>query len=150
MVAHLQPIEERLDRYSIPEPNTGCLIWLAQVDRDGYGRVWLDGKKRGAHVVAYELAKGPIPEGLQPDHKCRMRCCINADHMEPVTPKVNTNRGIAAIVNSGQKKFVCDKCGGQLEVVSHRAARNGRKPHVERGCRPCRAAYMQQWKAGHA
>ena len=147
MVAHRQPIEERLARYSIPEPNTGCLLWLAQIDDDGYGRIWHNGKKRGAHVVAFELEKGPIPDGLQPDHKCRVRSCINADHMEAVTPKVNTNRGISSIVNSGQKKFVCDKCGGPLEVVANRSARNGRKPHVERGCRPCRAAYMQQWRA---
>lgn len=142
-----------MERYSVPEPNTGCLLWLAQIDRDGYGRVWLDGKKRGAHVVAYELAKGPIPEGLQPDHKCRVRCCVNADHMEAVTPKVNTNRGISALVNSGQRKFVCNKCGGPLEVVFNRSARNdgsGRKARGEFGCRPCRAVYMQQWKAGHA
>jgi hypothetical protein len=150
MVAPLQPIEERLDRYSIPEPNSGCRIWLAQIDDDGYGRVWHNGRTRGAHVVSYELEKGPIPEGLQPDHKCRVRCCINADHMEPVTPKVNTNRGIAAIVNSGQKKFFCAKCGGPIEVVAHRAARNGRKPHDERGCRPCRAESNRQWKAANA
>lgn len=146
MPAHLQPIQERMDRYSIPEPNTGCLLWLAQIDRDGYGRVWLDGKKRGAHVVAYELLNGPVPEGLEIDHICRMRCCVNPEHMEPVTSKVNTSRGVAAIVNSGQKKFVCEQCGGSLEIVSRRAPRNGRKAHLERGCRNCRLLNHRRWR----
>ena len=146
MVAHLQPIRERLERYSIPEPNSGCLLWTAKIDRDGYPRVWLDGKIRGAHRVVYELKNGPIPDGLQIDHLCRVRCCINPDHLEAVTPKANTNRGVSSIVNSGQKKFFCKTCGGPLEVVARRNARDGRNPHNERGCRMCRYSYMVTWR----
>jgi hypothetical protein len=63
---------------------------------EGYGQIGLGGRGTGlglAHRVAYELLVGPILEGLHLDHLCRNRKCVNPDHLEPVTPKVNANRG---------------------------------------------------------
>ncbi|MBO0884191.1 MAG: HNH endonuclease [Mycobacterium sp.] len=48
---------------------------------------------RGAHVFAYELLVGPIPTGMQLDHLCRNRSCVNPDHLEPVSQRVNLLRG---------------------------------------------------------
>lgn len=79
-----------------PIPFSGCWAWDGTLAYDGYGR--LPSGRRGvsfpAHRVAYEYAKGPIPEGLQIDHLCRVKCCINPAHLEAVTPSTNVRRGL--------------------------------------------------------
>ena len=121
------PLEQRLERLSIPEPNTGCRIWLGSLS-DGYGRVGVGRQSKRAHVASWELENGPIPEGMEPDHKCRVRCCIEASHLELVTHKVNVQRGLAADF----RKFICDKCGSPYEVLQNARGRN-----PIRGCRRC-------------
>ena len=68
-----------------------CWIWTASTVR-GYGTVRLDGKRRRAHRVSYEMAKGPIPEGLDVDHLCFNPPCVNPDHLEAVTREENLRR----------------------------------------------------------
>lgn len=70
-----------------------CWIWTAPPASTGYGQFWKDGTNRGAHVVAWEMLRGEIPEGLQLDHLCRNRACVNPWHLEPVTIGVNVLRG---------------------------------------------------------
>lgn len=53
------------------------------------------GRDRPAHIVFYERAHGPVPAGLQLDHICRNRRCVNPDHLEPVTQAINVQRGAA-------------------------------------------------------
>ena len=77
---------------AIPEPNSGCWLWAAKVDRDGYGRVL---KGLLAHRMSFQAFKGEIPKGLTLDHLCRVRSCINPDHLEPVSHKTNILRGVA-------------------------------------------------------
>jgi hypothetical protein len=69
-----------------------CWIWTATLIPRGYGRFWLDGKQRLAHRVAYEWLIGSIPETLEIDHLCRVRACVNPDHLEPVTADENQRR----------------------------------------------------------
>lgn len=91
----MSTLAQRLEKYSIPEPNSGCILWFGYTSEGGYGRIKNDdGKLRSASRLAYELEKGPIPEGLELDHLCRVRCCINPNHLEPVTHTVNVNRGL--------------------------------------------------------
>lgn len=71
----------RLEAKSIPEPNSGCLLWTAHVDYRGYGRLMVDGKGRFAHRLSYECAKGPIPPGLFVCHHCDVPSCINPNHL---------------------------------------------------------------------
>jgi hypothetical protein len=87
-------LEERLRSKFEADPDTGCWLWQASKYRDGYGRVWADGRGRLAHRVSYELFVGQIPEGLDIDHLCRVRHCVNPEHMEPVTRQVNGLRGV--------------------------------------------------------
>lgn len=79
----------------IPVPESGCWIWY---DTDnlwkGYARVTHMGKQHRAHRLMYTLTRGPIPDGLELDHLCRVRCCINPYHLEPVTSHVNNLRGV--------------------------------------------------------
>lgn len=71
---------------------TPCHIYQGSLNHAGYGRVF-GGQ---AHRVAWERVHGPIPEGLEPDHLCRVRACINVEHLELVTRAENCRRGAAA------------------------------------------------------
>lgn len=76
---------------------TACWEWTGLMNRNGYGYVWWKGKNRVAHRVVYEITQGEIPEGLLLDHRCCNRGCVHPAHTEPVTPKVNTERGRAVL-----------------------------------------------------
>ncbi len=72
---------------------TPCIDWPGTLSR-GYGKVVVDGKAIGAHRAVYEAHKGKIPDGLVIDHLCCNRSCVNPDHLEPVTQRVNVLRGM--------------------------------------------------------
>jgi len=68
---------------------SGCWEWQGALTPDGYGHVaWLDISQL-AHRCSYTLLVGPIPEGLQIDHMCRNRKCVNPDHLQAVTAELN-------------------------------------------------------------
>jgi len=93
--------EERFMKFVYPEPNTGC--WIFSGADNGYGysgfRRSVDngGKWEKAHRVSYKMFIGEIPNGLELDHLCRVRCCVNSQHLEPVTSKENSRRGLTGI-----------------------------------------------------
>lgn len=72
----------------------GCWDWVGAVSTNGYGSWRTSGRSQPAHRAMYERHKGPIPDGLQIDHLCRNRKCVNPDHMEPVTLIENVLRGV--------------------------------------------------------
>ena len=132
-------LSERLALWSIPEPNSGCVLWT-KATRDGYGRIGVTvaaNQRRTVlvHRAAYELARGPIPEGLQIDHLCRVRACINPSHMEPVTQRTNILRG-EAISAKNAKKTTCPR-GHPYDMVVRTRGRWGggveRAPHTLSG-----------------
>lgn len=75
----------------------GCWIWGACANRKGYGLFWADQKLVMAHRYSYELVHGAIANGLQIDHICQTKACVNPAHLEPVTPGKNTRRWAALI-----------------------------------------------------
>ncbi len=89
----LRSVMDRIEGLYSPEPNTGCWLWTGALNRAGYGLFHSRSGSNIAHRVSYELHRGPIPDGLTLDHLCRVRCCINPDHLEPVSMRVNTLRG---------------------------------------------------------
>ncbi len=86
-----------------PAGPTGCWQWTAARGRDGYGRFRLGHRMVLAHRFAFEAIRGPIPDGLELDHLCRDRGCVNPEHLEPVTGKVNTLRGVAFSAENARK-----------------------------------------------
>lgn len=128
-----------LSKIQIPADPSGCWLWTGYVRRDGYGTL---GKMR-AHRATYIAFRGPIPEGLELDHLCRVRHCVNPDHLEAVTHRVNTMRGIrVAPWNRGANNARKTQCpyGHPFDDVNTYWARqtNGRRA---RKCRECRRAY---------
>jgi hypothetical protein len=85
-------LRERLLSKAVINWETGCWEWTASKTGDGYGKLGVNGKTRDAHAVAYELIEGPVPDGLELDHTCRVRRCINPAHLEPVTHRENMLR----------------------------------------------------------
>jgi len=75
----------------------GCWIWQMCRNNRGYGLKWDRETRRlmMAHRWYYERARGPIPEGMQIDHLCNVKACVNVAHLEAVTPQVNSQRAFA-------------------------------------------------------
>lgn len=78
---------------------TPCWLWAGRLNRNGYARGWDPETKREPvlHRAIYERLIGAIGDSLVLDHRCRVRRCIRPDHMEPVTVKINTERGDAIL-----------------------------------------------------
>ena len=131
------PADVRFDRLVMPEPNSGCHLWLGVIDkgpRGGYGQFW-NGKCTRAHIFAYVRQYGPVPEGLEIDHKCRVRSCVNPDHLRVVTRRENVlcSTSPAAVYARSTR---CKK-GHELSAENTLTER-GRNGRTQRRCRTCR------------
>ncbi len=80
-----------------------CWEWTASLRKDGYGRFGIKGVIHTTHVVSYTLLVAPVPSGLTLDHLCRNRKCVNPDHLEIVTRRVNILRGNAPAAINARK-----------------------------------------------
>ena len=122
---------EMIFERSIPEPNTGCWIWTGSMISSGYGQIWDPGtdKAQLIHRISYQLFHGEITEGLQIDHKCRLRLCCNPDHLRAVTQAENILCGTSVSAINAKKKFC--KHGHEFTPENTAYKRRGRQ------CRTC-------------
>jgi len=118
---------------------TPCEPWAGHITAQGYGRVSVKGRSIGAHVLAWTTANGPVPKGLVLDHLCRNRACCNVKHLEPVTPKENTLRGIGPTAQNA-KKTHC-KRGHELSGSNVIGTEDG-----WRICHTCQRLHDQAYK----
>lgn len=127
-------------------PDLGpCWLWTASTVKDGYGQFHSGGKESRtvkAHVYAYTLLVGPVPEGLQLDHLCRVRRCVNPQHLEAVTCKVNVMRGSTlAAENAAKTHCIRDHLlSGENLYVDKRGSRV---------CITCIREHQRVWRANN-
>lgn len=127
-------VMERFEEKVFREPNSGCWLWLGFINEDGYGRFSQTREKpKLAHRFSYEYFVGPIPRGLEIDHKCRVRCCVRPDHLEPITHLENIQRGTCGDRGKNNKTKTCCPKGHPYSTENTIVNRKG-----WRHCRTCR------------
>lgn len=128
--------ENWLLRWVHPVPFSGCWLWNGSIDGRGYGVVTYKNRTMNAHRASWIIANGSIPAGLELDHLCRVPCCVNPSHLEPVTHLENVRRGIAgkALADWQRAKVQCPR--GHLYEDDNLYI----DPKGGRRCRACKRA----------
>lgn len=88
-----EKIEERDGGFSTP-----CWFWTGYINRLGYAVLSIQDRPNYVHRLSYQIHIGKIPEGLELDHLCRNRSCVNPSHLEPVTNRENVLRGLVPTI----------------------------------------------------
>lgn len=89
----LAKLQGRILKHCIPVPESGCWLWEGASTKEGYGVMWDGDKNTTAHRISRLANGGEIPDGFTVDHLCRVRCCVNPQHLEAVPHAINLLRG---------------------------------------------------------
>jgi len=121
----------RVDKNGPLHPTLGrCWVWTGDTSSSGYGRFYLLGRQMASHVVSWWWANGPVPEGLELDHLCRVRACCNPEHLEPVTHRENIMRSASPPATNARKTHCVH--GHEFTVTNTYITSQG-----YRSCRTC-------------
>lgn len=120
----------------------GCWLWTRNASGNGYCYITTDQGKKGVHVVSYEMLVGPIPEGMQLDHLCRVHPCVNPDHLEVVTQTENILRGQGFSAKHARKTH-CPQ-GHPYDEANTLIT-----PRRSRSCRACNRIRNRETKAAY-
>jgi hypothetical protein len=142
------PVARRcgFDAYDVEDHgyDTPCWIFRKKPTNRGYAQFMMpDGSQPGAHRAFYEHYVGPIPVGLTIDHLCRVRRCVNPDHLEPVTRGENVLRG-DTITAANARKTHCPR-GHEYDEANTYVCKRGM-----RHCRTCHQLRQRERKAARS
>ncbi|MEU2070427.1 HNH endonuclease signature motif containing protein [Streptomyces anulatus] len=129
----------KVDKTSSPN---NCWLWTAATTY-GYGVFSVQRRMQRAHRVAYEALVGRIPDGLQIDHLCRVRECVNPEHLEAVTLRENVMRGANHVADQ-VKRTRCPQGHPYDEKNTYL------RPNGKRDCRKCKRAADARYRAAVA
>lgn len=121
-----------------PVPFSGCWLWTGAIfARQGYGQVRIGTRANSrlelAHLAMYREMIGPVPDGLELDHTCRVVLCVNPDHLEPVTHAENMRRSPLMQAHwQRQRDITLCPYGHEYAGDNLRISKSGR-----RHCRAC-------------
>lgn len=117
-----------------------CWLFAGSLNTDGYGTIFGDGRSHRAHRVMYENHTGKSLDGFYSDHLCRVRSCINPDHIDPVDNVTNIMRGEAPSAQNARKTH-CAK-GHPLAPPNLYKSKNG-----WRICKACHTRFKREYRA---
>jgi hypothetical protein len=134
----MNPPESLAPRVTV---DAGHWLWNGALNRDGYGRLVVARRLHLAHRYVYEQFVAPIPEGMCIDHTCRVRHCVNPDHLRVVTPTQNALENSLGRGAVNASRTHCPN-GHPFEGRNLIRTKAG-----QRLCRTCRNAYMRELMA---
>lgn len=139
---------ERFEEKYIPEPNSGCWIWLGALSANGRSSFqWGNGRISTAHKWAYIFFRGEIPDGLELDHLCCNPSCVNPHHLEAVPRSVNGKRYWNWIGKNDVRRQVVECKNGHPFNVQNTRIDPQTKHKI---CRVCdRARHRTYWEKTH-
>ncbi len=123
---------EVIERSTVTD-DEGCWVWQLSTDNMGYGTISRNGKTQRAHRWVYEAFRGPIASGLELDHLCRNKPCVNPDHLDPVTHSENLKRHYSKVT-------ACPR-------GHHYTTENTYLDHGRRRCRTCMREQQRRRRA---
>ena len=129
--------EALVDRWT-PDPATGCWVWNGKPNKQGYGQTKVGGRNGSvilAHLAVWRHLVGPVPDGLVLDHLCRRPLCVNPEHLEPVTDRVNVVVRGTGVTAQNARKTHCPKHHPYDEQNTR--VRVDAKGRTSRSCRTC-------------
>jgi len=121
------PVEEMFEDRYIPEPNSGCWLWLGYGDKNGYGTFYPRGERWKAHRYSWFIHNGSIPDGLMVCHHCDMPACVNPNHLFLGTNKNN----LQDMVDKGRGPTGAKNPSAKLSEIDINPIRNDSRPYPE-------------------
>ena len=133
------PLAQRLSDCVIPEPMSGCHLWIGNVNRKGYGRIRVDGKTHVAHRAAWIVAHGQVPSGSMVLHSCDNPACVNPHHLHLGDSFANMREMVERGRCPNRQKTHCRQ-GHEFNDENTRHENGG----AYRVCRACRRIQSRQ------